>query len=271
MNEEKINLKNLRGKLAHLPLGLIEYYESIGSTNDRAAVLAAENAPNFSIVLADEQTEGRGRSGRSWFTPPGVALAFSIILRPQANIENSQIALVSGLGALAVAKGIKSSVGLDAKIKWPNDVLIDGEKVSGVLAEAHWIGEDLQSLILGIGVNISKNAVPPENELNFPATYLSHGSGKLIDRLVVLEAILQHIVKIWPMVGDSSFIKDWESLLEFKGKQVQLISGKEIAITGEIRGLADDGSLILMLEDNIEKQFKVGEIHLRPNIDKVMN
>ena len=268
MTNQSYNLNSIQEILSHLPLHNVEYFETIGSTNDRAAEIAANNNDLFSVVIADEQTKGRGRSGRSWFTPPGSALALSIVLPINANKNNSEIALVSGLGALAVTNSINNKLNLDAKIKWPNDVLVSGEKVSGVLAEAHWVGDSLKAVILGIGVNIGKESIPPSETLTFPANSLNNITGRKIKRLEILRDIIQNGIALWPLVGSREFINTWENGLAFSGESVKLISGKNIAIYGIIEGHADDGSLLLRLENGKLKNFQVGEIQLRPNIDK---
>ncbi len=267
MKTEIFNQQKIIEKLSHLSLGNIEFHQTIGSTNDRAAELAIENAAQFSVVIADEQTKGRGRSGRNWFTPPGSALAFSLVLRPNQEIISSGVALMSGLGALAVSQGIKEFTGVDASIKWPNDVLIKRKKICGILAEAQWVGERLQSLVLGIGINISKYSVPKEEDLNFPATSLNQAVKGNHNRLDILEAVLKQIIKLWPIVGKPEFINAWASLLEYRDEKVLLNSGKDIAITGVVKGLTEDGSLVLSSELGQERSFKFGEIQLRPNIN----
>src|SRR5271169_6463108 len=118
-----MNARELQAALRDLPLGGLRFFESIGSTNDEALAWASQDASDLSIVIADEQTSGRGRLGRKWFTPPKSALAFSLILRPAAD-EIRYPARVTGLGALALTDAV-SKFGLRAQIKWPNDVLLN--------------------------------------------------------------------------------------------------------------------------------------------------
>ena len=117
-----MNQNELKKSLSKLPLGDIRYFDSIGSTNDEALAWAATDAPDLSLVIADEQTAGRGRLDRKWFTPKGTALAFSLILRPTA-AERPHLSRTVGLAALAVADSLRTR-GLAAQIKWPNDILI---------------------------------------------------------------------------------------------------------------------------------------------------
>src|SRR5688572_12632522 len=129
--------KTLRKTLSDLPLREFRYFAQTGSTNDVALAWASDGAPDLALIYADEQTTGRGRMGRKWFTPPGAALACSLILRPKGR-ESENIGLFSGLGALALVRALKKH-GLSAQIKWPNDVLINGRKTAGILVETVWM------------------------------------------------------------------------------------------------------------------------------------
>ena len=134
--------KQLRKSLADLPLGGIRFFKQTGSTNDVALAWATEGAADLSLVVADEQTSGRGRLGRRWLTPPGTALALSLILHPKPT-EYNYFSLFSGLGSLALTQ-ILSERGLPAQVKWPNDVLIADRKTAGILVEAESIRTSLR-------------------------------------------------------------------------------------------------------------------------------
>src|SRR6266498_2714647 len=154
-----MNQNELKKSLSKLPLGDLKYFESIGSTNDEALAWAANDAPDLSMIIADEQTSGRGRLDRKWFTPQGTALAFTLILRPTAD-EKPYLTRTVGLAALAVAESLRTR-DLAAQIKWPNDVLIAGRKVGGILIESVWSGEDVDCVVIGIGINMLRGWVPP--------------------------------------------------------------------------------------------------------------
>src|SRR5690242_7641436 len=136
-----MNQNELKRTLSKLPLGDVKYFDSIGSTNNEALAWATGGAPDLSMVIADEQTAGRGRLDRKWFTPKGSALAFTLILHPTTE-EKPHLSRIVGLAALAVAQSLRTR-GLNAQIKWPNDVLIEGRKVCGILVESVWSGEDV--------------------------------------------------------------------------------------------------------------------------------
>ncbi|MBC8496572.1 MAG: biotin--[acetyl-CoA-carboxylase] ligase [Anaerolineales bacterium] len=258
----------LENRLADLPLGEIRYFDAIGSTNDYAAAWAQEGAPDCSLVIADEQTAGRGRGARQWFTPPGSALAFSLILRPEIPEGGGQIMRITGLGALGVSRALRGSYQLPAEIKWPNDVLIDGLKVAGVLAEASWTGDQLSMVVLGIGINVAPDAVPPDDwdghhERPFPATSVESVLGTPVDRLVLLQVVLTELLRWLPRLSEPKFIQAWREKLVFLGDWVQVITSEAEMFEGQIINLNGDGSLRVRLRSGELKSLQVGEIHLR--------
>ncbi len=247
-------------------MGGFRFFKSIGSTNDEARTWSNQGAADLSLVVADEQTAGRGRSGRKWFTPPGTALAFSLILRPNA-AERTHPARTTGLGAVALAESLRT-FGIAAQIKWPNDVLINQHKVAGILVESVWMGDQLEALVLGIGVNVLAASVPPADQLLFPATSLESELKRPIDRAESLKEILSALIRWRPKIGTDEFIRTWESYLAFRGEQIQVQKDDERPLTGKLIGLNDDGSLRLFANDkSLAIQF--GEIHLRPADDRI--
>jgi BirA family transcriptional regulator, biotin operon repressor / biotin---[acetyl-CoA-carboxylase] ligase len=247
--------------LSGLPLGEVRYFESLGSTNDFALAWASENPPDFSLVLADEQTSGRGRMGRKWFTPPGAGLALSVILQVNA-FEREKIALFSGLGALALVDALRN-YGIAAEVKWPNDVLINRKKVAGILVEVNWLGADVEALVLGIGVNVTPEAIPPDVELNFPATCVQAETAVPLERFGLLRALLQSLVDWRSRLGSDAFLQAWQSSLAFDGETVQVAGPETESVVGVVDGLETDGSLRLVVNDE-RRLIRFGEIRLRP-------
>lgn len=260
----------LRKTLSDLPLGGVRFFYRTSSTNDVALAWAAAGAPDQALVYADEQTAGRGRGSHSWFTPPGAALAFSLVFRPLPS-ERQSIPLFSALGALAVCE-ILDAQGLNPEIKWPNDVLLGHRKVCGILAESVWTGEHVDSLVLGIGINIKSGSVPPPEQLDFPATCLDTevvhqkllNITQTFDRLVLLRQILQAILQWRGRIGTDSLIRAWESHLAFRGEQVEVWEEGKAAKPGELEGLERDGSLRLRSPQGNVFTVQFGEVHLRP-------
>lgn len=257
-----MNQNEIKKSLSKLPLGDIKYFESMGSTNDEALAWAANDAPDLSVIIADEQTAGRGRLGRKWFTPKETALAFSLILRPTAE-ERPHLTRTVGLAALAVAESLRTR-DLAAQIKWPNDLLIAGRKVCGILTESVWSGEDVDCVVVGIGINVLKGSVPPAEALLFPATSLEEELGHAPDRLEILHDILAALIELRSRMTSDEFIQQWESLLAFEGDLVQVESGDTPTVVGHVTGLESDGSLQLRNEHGESVTVRFGDVRLRP-------
>ena len=256
-----MNQTELKTILSKLPLGAVRYFDSIGSTNDEALAWAANDAPDLSIVIADEQTAGRGRLDRPWFTPPSTALAFSLILRPTAD-EIPHLSRTVGLAALAIADTI-GMLGLAPQIKWPNDILLNGRKVAGVLIELVWSGEDVDCVVVGIGINIAKTAVPSTDILRFPATSLEHVLGEAPNREKLLHDVLASFIALRPHMHSDSFMASWEKSLAYYGRQVRVEMGGEQSITGKVIGLEQDGSLKVQDEHGKIVTVRFGDVRLR--------
>lgn len=255
---------DLKTALRDLPLGGLRYLKVTGSTNDDALAWAAAGAADFSLVLADSQTNGRGRAGRRWFSLPGSGLALSLVLRPTP-AEGAWVGRFAGLAALALLGALRQR-GLSAQIKWPNDVLLGGRKLAGVLVESTWLGEKPETLVLGMGINLAQDAVPPDVELLFPATSLEDEMGAPPDPLPLLHDLLAELLRLRPQLGSDRFLADWEGALAFRDRDVDLWRGDQPPLRGRIDGLEEDGSLRLRSSDGRMHSLPFGEVHLRPSV-----
>jgi BirA family biotin operon repressor/biotin-[acetyl-CoA-carboxylase] ligase len=217
-----MNQEILEEQLSDLPLGGIKYFDTTDSTNNRAAEFIQKGVPDRYLVIANEQRKGRGRAGRIWFTPPDSSLAFSLINHPKMPLRQENITRMTGLGALAVCEMLRDTYRLHAQIKWPNDVLLQGKKVSGILAEGHWLGDELLAIIVGIGINIAPESVPDEKNLDFPATSISDSLGKLVDRIVVLKDVLTRFFFWKDKLAKPEFITTWQGYLAYIGEMIQI-------------------------------------------------
>ena len=254
--------------LSDLSISAVRYFHQVGSTNDIALDWASQGGPDLGLVIADEQSAGRGRGGRRWHTPPGAALALSLIILPKNWETNLLLARATALGALAVCDALDSGLGigtqLKAEVKWPNDVLVNGQKIAGVLAEAQWEGNQLKALVLGIGINIAPYSVPPADLLNYPATCLEAVAGKKVGRLVILHAVLEALIIRRPTLSSPEFIRAWESRLAFRQTSVRLVIESGVIHEGTLLGLSPEGFLRLHSTAGEEMVVRSGEIHLRP-------
>jgi len=277
MPSPDLNTQSLHSHLAGLPLGPIRFFDQIDSTNLEAGRWIAEGAPDLSLVVADEQTAGRGRLNRRWFTPPGTSLAFSLVLRggtlpigsPDAGIDPGMLSMrLTALGALSVSLALAADYGLSPEIKWPNDVLLQRQKTAGILVEGHWQGEQLEAAILGIGINIAPASVPPDEQIAFPATCVEAAVGRPVARLHFLRSVIENLLAWRERLREPLFITTWDRYLAFKGEWVTIsqdgTSGGPASQTAILTGLDDLGRL--RLRDRADQEFRIvsGELNLRP-------
>lgn len=258
-----MNQSSLKKQLDKLNLGGLRYFDSIGSTNDEALAWAADGAKDFSLVIADEQTQGRGRLDRKWSTPKGSAIAMSLILRPSAPLR-PHLSRTVGLAALSVSDACLG-LGLSPKIKWPNDILLGGKKAAGILVETVWSGDDVDSLVIGMGINVGRESVPPPEALRFPATCIEDKLGKAPDRAQLICLILEAFLRRRGEVGTNGFVHAWEDRLAFRGEMVEINSGNGKQDHGVLEGLGPDGSLRLRDEHDKIVSIHIGDVSLRPS------
>lgn len=258
--DPSIEEKSLRAALAGLPLAEVRYCAVTGSTNDDAQRWLENGAADFALVVADQQTAGRGRLNRRWITAAGAALAFSLILHP-TQAEMSRLALLSPLAGLAVADGLAACCGLQVQIKWPNDVLLGRRKVCGILAETNWQAESLTGVVLGIGVNVAPTSIPPADLLMFPATSVEDAAGRPVQRWELLAAVLKALFAWRQRLGSPEFFQAWENRLAFKDEpvQVQTPSG---ALEGTLVGIDAQGGLVLRTGAGKREVITVGDVSL---------
>jgi BirA family transcriptional regulator, biotin operon repressor / biotin---[acetyl-CoA-carboxylase] ligase len=244
----------------------IHHFTSLGSTNDQLKAMAA--APEFTCVVADEQTAGRGRRARAWHSSPGDGLYLSVLLLPRTD-SSSKLPLISLLAAIAVAETLieRGVEGVD--IKWPNDVLVNERKISGILAEAVSDGAISLRLILGVGVNLNHRSFPPE--LSETATSLAIETG---ERVVVEEfrdRLLEKISKwyeIWRRDEPASIIDRWSQLSSYARNQRIVVAIEDEKLTGVTDGLTETGALRLITGDGAVKTILAGEVtKLRKGVD----
>ena len=274
-----MDLPSLESALADLNLPAIRFFSSLDSTNDEAWRWIDAGAPHRALVIADEQTAGRGRLNRRWVTTSGSGLAFSLVMQSPP-IAPQLVQRLIGLAGLAVCNALRAKYSLPAQIKWPNDILLNQRKVAGVLVEARWDGEKLKAAVIGIGINIAPESVNPANlpaeGLNFPAICVEDVLGHPVDRLELLSLSLWEFFSWLPQLSSHKFIDQWEASLAYSDQWVELFtdhisqpSPREATPppiqVGKVIGLTQDGSLKLLTRSGKLVTAQVGEIHLRPS------
>jgi BirA family biotin operon repressor/biotin-[acetyl-CoA-carboxylase] ligase len=249
----------LRTRLLGKPL---YFFPTLDSTNTYAARLAREGAPEGTVVIADSQSSGKGRLGRSWVSPPQVNLYLSVILRPP--VAAAAAPQLSLLAAVAVAETITHECGLVPAIKWPNDVLVSGKKVCGILAEMQTVAETLRAVIMGIGVNINAPLSAFPEDLRDKAASLFLVSGQRVNRSTFTASLLTHLEKfyiLWLEEGFPALRAAWEHhAVGLIGKQITVVA-PEGTLAGTVLGLDTDGALLLQEKpDTAPRRLFAGDI-----------
>ena len=218
-------------------------FDETDSTNLQATRLGDQGAADGLVVIADRQLSGKGRMGRQWESPGGVNLYASILLRPP--VLPFEAPKLTFLSAVAVCRAIKECTGLQPTVKWPNDVLLNGAKVAGLLNEMSSETDQVHYVVLGIGVNLNMRSEQFPEDLRYPATSLAMVAGRPVSRLEFTRTLLQEIDALYQIYleqGSTPILSAWEDLCDLTGKTVHVdCSGSQIE--GTMIGLGDDGAL----------------------------
>ena len=236
-------------------------YDSLESTNNTAKEFYKQGAIDGTVILAEEQTAGRGRMGRQWLSPACKNLLFSIILRPDIKVENIY-SLTLALAAAGIG-AVKNISGLSSMIKWPNDIYLNKKKLAGILTEFKIRGKSPAYIILGMGMNVNWN---PETEKNilFPSTSIFNETGRVTFRNELIAEILKNLEILY-----NDIINERMESLNRRINDLSLLTGREVSVdTGEkiIRGIArgidTDGGLILKGEDGDVRKILNGDVSI---------
>jgi len=252
--------------IIHHPPFTIHHFTSLGSTNDQ--LKAMTGAPEFTCVVADEQTAGRGRRARAWHSSPGDGLYLSVLLLPRTD-SPSKIPLISLLAAIAVAETMIERGVANVDIKWPNDVLVNDRKVSGILAEAVSEGPESLRLVLGVGVNLNHQSFPPE--LSETAASLAIETGERVAVEEFRDQLLDKIARWyehWRRDESMLIVNRWQRLSTYaRDKQVAVTLDDE-KIIGVTDGVTETGALRLVVDSGEVKTILAGEVtRLRKTAD----
>ena len=258
MQEEEKQIIALSNVLDPLSLGGWQYHPVVHSTNDIAQDWAEKGAADWSLVLADEQTAGRGQGSRRWHMAAGKGLAMSLILRVKPD-ERTIVTRFTALAALGLVHALRKYQ-LEGWIKWPNDVLLKGKKVGGVLVETAWVGDSVEACIIGMGVNVAKGCIPKSTVLNYPAITVEDAYGSAINRWELLAQILRSILAFRPIITTEAFIDAWNQQLMFRGKWVHFLFSTGVVKKVKLMGICADGKLQLQYEDGSLDLVNAGSI-----------
>ena len=255
MGSDNLSAESIKERLQTSCFGKeVIYLPSTTSTNRVAKKAAQKGVQEGTLIITDHQTEGRGRLDRTWWSPPGKDLLFSLIFRPSLTI--TQTFRLTVVSSLAIAEAIRQETGLEALIKWPNDIFVKGKKIAGILSEVSGTSETLEYVIVGMGINVNSNpAAYPE--IHDKATSLRREFRQDFPRLELLVTILEHIETYYQRLheGDYSSLKNrWDALSFITNKSVS-VKSMGSAYEGIAESIDDDG--ILTLRDHTGTKWRI--------------
>ena len=261
MSYESLSTTEILDGLGTVSLGRkVLVCQRVDSTNSLARALAEQGEAEGTLVIAEEQTAGRGRLGRTWQAPAGTCLLFSVILRP--NLEPERLHQLTMIGALALREALLGSTALRAEIKWPNDVLLSGRKAAGILTEARLIGTKVGLAILGIGLNV--NLIPGDLDPGLAATSLAFELGHPVPRVPLLQTILRCLEQRYQQLqAGHSAAAEWAAALVTLGQRIQVVCADR-SYQGLAEAVDDSGALLLRLDDGQVFRVSAGDVHTLP-------
>lgn len=242
----------------------IIHFDSIGSTNDKAKEIAASGCSDGLVVVAEEQTGGRGRLGRQWVSPPRRGIWMSIVLHPVMQpVEAQRLTL---LAALAVSRAIEHCTGLDVHIKWPNDIIISDKKACGILTEMSAEMDRINYVIIGIGINVNICREDMPEGIRPIATSLAEEVGHEIDRKALLRAVLQQMDELYAHFTELDY---WYQMMdEYRKRCINMgrravVASAGKAWEGDVIDIDDSGALIVLASDGSQQRVISGDVSIR--------
>lgn len=231
---------------------IVHAFDQIDTTQRIAHELAQQHVPEGTLVMSEEQTAGRGQLGRNWYNPKHVNIAASVILRPELPIRDASKLTLMAASAFAKALNARD---LDVTIKWPNDLLLNGKKIGGILTEMQTEGDRIQAVILGFGMNVNGEEIP--TELAHRATSLYLETGTRYHRSELLAELLEELETEYDRFLDVGFVPvrlNWMKHAAYLNESVTL-SGSRTSRTGVMRGISDEGALLLEVDGKVEPVY----------------
>lgn len=230
-------------------------FDSVDSTNAYAKTLIGQGKTDSALIVAEKQTQGRGRLGRQWHSERWKNLTFSLIVKPE--VPAGSIGVLTLCVAESLASAVQTHLQISLKTKWPNDLLIDGKKVCGILMESVMMGEKVSPLVIGIGLNVNQRNFPSDLD----ATSLSLSTGKPVDRLTLLSEIVRKLAWLDRPVFAPDVekkLEQWKARCEMFGTMIRVQTGEKI-LSGIARGIGEDGGLVLDV-NGTEQKVLAGDV-----------
>lgn len=259
---DTINPDEIKKRLKTRIIGREIIYKTVTqSTNSDAFELAKEGAPEGTCIIADVQTAGRGRLGRSWLAKPSSSILTSIIIKPR--IPPSQAPMLTLSAGIAVHRAIERVTSLIPHIKWPNDILINDKKVAGILTEMSAELDSVHFVIVGIGINVNYDLRDMPDELIKIATSLSTETGRFIPRNYLLTALYEEMegaYRRFTRQGPSIIVEEWQERAHINGRRVSATTMNGVRIIGWAQGVDDDGALLVKTDSGAVHRITAGEV-----------
>ena len=244
-------------------------YKKIDSTNDAAYSLAENGIAEGTVVLAEEQAKGKGRHGRKWISPPKGGIYMSCVLRPA--IAPNEIPTITLMAAVAVAKAIRKTTGLQAVIKWPNDILVSGRKICGILTEMKAEQDSVDFIILGIGLNVNTSLRSlPEGATSIKEELNAANMNKIVTRIEMVRSILRSLETEYSLLkksGSARIIAEWKGMSAMLGSRIKVVLPNDV-LEGAAHDIDPDGSLVLRLDSGVLKKIWSGDVVMVRESDK---
>lgn len=238
------------------------YFDTIDSTNTKAQELAEKGYPSGTLVVADKQESGKGRRGRSWVSPSGTGIFMTLMIKPDINPNNAS--MLTLVAALAVAKAITSVTGEEAMIKWPNDIVVNGKKVCGILTEMNAQFDYINHIVVGIGINVHNESFPEEIS-QMASSLMIEAGGKRFHRAQIIAETMSYFEQYYDtflMTQDlSALVREYDKLLVNRNKSVRVLDPKE-PFDGKAMGITPKGELIVDTWES-RKLVSSGEVSVR--------
>ncbi len=248
----------IRSRVGSIPIGYeIHYHLETGSTNDLAMEAARSGAPHGSVFISEHQTRGRGRLGRSWFSPPGSGLWFSVVLRPGLRLADSWMVTLGA--ATAIARAVESTCGIAPNLKWPNDLRYRGKKICGILTEAVPLRGKLDVAVLGIGINVNQDTRELPLDLQGSTISLKQATGRAVSRSELLATVLEELDLTIKNLNPGIVREAWLSRTDMLGAEVCVIVEKR-TITGVAVDLTSKGALVVRDSGGGMHHVETGEV-----------
>ena len=240
----------------------VHCYNRIDSTNNAAKIAAEQGSLHGALFLAEQQSSGKGRRGRGWVSPPGTGIWMTILLRPQ--LEPSYASMLTLVAALSMSKAIEANTGLEAQIKWPNDVVVNGKKVCGILTEMSAEMEQIHYVVIGLGTNVNIEEFP--EEIQDKATSLKVEGKKEVERVPVICAFLSYFEKDYENFMEhrnlSGLLEQYNKRLVNCGREVRILDPKG-EYSGTAKGVNQTGALVVVKEKGETAVITSGEVSVR--------